>query len=167
MQAGADHHSFSAILLDEDYYSLIRTHTNLRDGLAVANATSLIALKARAWRDLTKRKEDGEDIDSSDIAKHRNDVFRLAGTLPEQPDPELPTTVTGDLASFLDAFPEHSPEWQQILASLKNTFGRQVRPALLRSADSDFLPTQKPVNALPLISITSSIHHQSAFVRDF
>ena len=27
LQAGADHHSLSAILLDEDYYSLIRTHT--------------------------------------------------------------------------------------------------------------------------------------------
>src|SRR2546428_9574150 len=47
LKAGADHHSLSAILLDEDYYSLIQTHTNVRDGLRFANATALIPLKAR------------------------------------------------------------------------------------------------------------------------
>ena len=37
--------------------------------------------------DLIKCRADGEDIDLRDITKHRNDVFRLAGTLPEQPGP--------------------------------------------------------------------------------
>jgi hypothetical protein len=33
LPAGADHHSLSAILLDEDYYSLIQTHKDVRAGL--------------------------------------------------------------------------------------------------------------------------------------
>jgi hypothetical protein len=51
---------------------------------------------------------------------------------------EFAATITGDVASFLGAFPEHSSEWQQVLASLKNTFGKQVRPAPLRSAIQTF-----------------------------
>ena len=57
--ASTDHHSLSAILLDEDYYSLIQTHKTVRDGLAVAYGTALIPLKARAWLDLTRRLSDG------------------------------------------------------------------------------------------------------------
>jgi len=62
-----DHHSLSAILLDEDYYGLIQTGCDLRDGLRVANATALIPLKSKAWLDLTRRKSAGE---SADFKKH-------------------------------------------------------------------------------------------------
>lgn len=132
--AGADHHSLSAILLDQDYYSLIQTHTTVRDGLPVATATALIPLKARAWLDLTQRKADGQRIDAKDIDKHRNDVFRLAATLAGEPGPELPRAITGDLVRFLGAFPESAQEWRAILASLKTTLGGDLRPADLRSA---------------------------------
>ena len=131
---GTDHHSLSALLLDEDYYALIQAHKDVRDGLPFANATALIPLKAHAWLNLTKRKAEGAEIDSRDIAKHRNDVFRLAGTLPGEPGPELPNIITVDPVNFLGAFPEDSPEWPQILASLKNTLGGGIRPATLRSA---------------------------------
>ena len=136
--AGADHHSLSAILLDEDYYALIQTHKNVRDGLVFASATALIPLKAHAWLNLSKRKADGENIDSKKIAKHKSDVFRLAATLPGQPGPELPVAITGDLISFLDAFPEGSPEWPSILASLKNTLGGEIRATALRLAIQTF-----------------------------
>jgi hypothetical protein len=85
LPAIAGPHSLSAILLDDDYYSLIQNHKDVRDGLSFANATALIPLKANAWLNLSKRKAGGEKFDSKDIAKHRNDVFRLAGTLPGVP----------------------------------------------------------------------------------
>lgn len=142
--AGADHHSLSAILVDDDYYSLIQTHQTVRDGLPFATATSLIPLKARAWLDLTKRQAEGQKIDTKDIAKHRNDVFRLAGTLPGDPGPQLPVAITDDLARFLRLFPEDSPEWESILTSIKNTLGGAIRPASLRTAIQTFfrLPAQ-------------------------
>jgi hypothetical protein len=130
-----DHHSLSAILLNEDYYALIRTHHNNRGGLGVANATSLIPLKAFAWLDLTRRKAEGEAIDSKKINKHRSDVFRLAATLPGEPGPELPVSIVTDLARFLQSFPADSPEWQAILAALKsNPASRGIPPATLLGA---------------------------------
>jgi hypothetical protein len=136
-------HSLSAILLDEAYYGLIQTHHDQRDGLRVANATALIPLKARAWLDLTRRKAAGENVDARDIDKHRSDVFRLAGTLPGEPGPDLPATIAADLADFLRAFPADSAEWTAILASLKATLGGGLRPETLRQAIQSYfsLPT--------------------------
>lgn len=127
-----EHHSLSAILLDEDYYGLIQTAHDLRDGLRVANATALVPLKSRAWLDLTWRKAAGEALDSRNITKHRNDVFRLAATLPGEPGPELPAVITTDLVSFLAAFPLTSEGWPAILASLKEGIGT-LRAETLRN----------------------------------
>jgi hypothetical protein len=140
---GSDPHSLSAILLDEGYYALIQNQRDVRDGLPAANITALIPLKARAWLDLTKHKGAGADIDSKDIAKHRNDVFRLAGTLPGDPGPELPENIKGDLVGFLQQFAENSEAWPAILAAIKNTLGGTIRPATLRSAIQTYfrLPT--------------------------
>jgi hypothetical protein len=130
---GADHHSLSAILLDDDYYRLIQTGNDLRDGLRFANTTALIPLKSKAWLDLTRRKVAGEAVDSKNITKHRNDVFRLAATLPTEPGPTLPSAITSDLASFLAALPAASEEWPSILASLKESIGA-FRVESLRNA---------------------------------
>ena len=129
-----DKHSLSALLLDADYYGLIQAHHDVREGLWVANATALIPLKAHAWLNLTKSEEEGAKIDSRDIVKHRNDVFRLAATLPGEPGPELPKSVTNDIGKFLAAFPQDATEWQAITASIKDTIGGNISTATLRSA---------------------------------
>lgn len=134
VSTGLGRHSLSAILLDGAYFDLILAHHDERDGLWVANATSLIPLKAHAWLNLTKAKAAGEKIDSQNIKKHRADVFRLAGTLPGAPGPELPPSITADLTSFLQLFPVESAEWPAIVASLEVTFGNKPKPAILRSA---------------------------------
>lgn len=38
----------------------------------------LIPFKAKAWLDLKERKLNGEQVDSKNIKKHKNDVCRLA-----------------------------------------------------------------------------------------
>lgn len=135
VEIGPDHHSLSAIILNEDYYTLIRTHHDNRHGLGVANVTSLIPLKAFAWLDLTRRKAEGEPIDSKKINKHRSDVFRLAATLPGEPGPELPASIIADLSRFVRSFPADAPEWQAILAALKsNPASRGLSSATLRDA---------------------------------
>lgn len=132
--AGTDPHSLSALLLDNDYYQLIKTHKEVHDGLPFADATALIPLKAHAWLNLTKRRASGAEVDSRIIAKHKNDLFRLAATLPGKAGPEIAQTIKDDLILFLAAFPEISEQWPAILASLKETFGGGTRPAALRSA---------------------------------
>ena len=129
-----DHHSLSAILLHDAYYDLVRQQHDVIDGLAIANAASLIPLKAYAWLDLTRRLSQGEQIDSRKIKKHRSDVFRLALTLPATPGPELPEEIRADVRRFLDSFPVNSPEWGEISRSLAATVGASVDPTEITAA---------------------------------
>lgn len=73
--------SLSAILLDDDYYEFLRQGRVSVSGVTVLSAPYLIPFKAKAWLDLSRRKEDGEQIDSKNIRKHKNDVFRLTELL--------------------------------------------------------------------------------------
>jgi hypothetical protein len=96
-----DASSLSAILLDNDYYDFIRAGRQEIDGLPWVGVAQLIALKARAWLDLTERAERGEQIDSKTIKKHKNDVFRLYQILDPAIDPAAPETVKKDIGDFI------------------------------------------------------------------
>lgn len=132
------HHSLSAILLDHAYYELIQNHHDKRNGLWVANINSLIPLKAYAWLRLTRARNEGQAVDAKNITKHRGDVFRLAATIPRTSGPVLHPSIAADLASFLAAFPEDSPEWPDILKSIKATVGITLPPATLRNAIQNY-----------------------------
>ena len=96
-----DASSLSAILLDNDYYEFIRAGRQEIDGLPMVGAAQLIALKTRAWLDLTERAGRGEQIDSKTIKKHKNDVFRLYQILDPAIDPSAPETVKKDIREFI------------------------------------------------------------------
>lgn len=69
--------SLSAILLDDEYYSLLCTGVIEVEGVSVLGLEYLILFKMKAWLDLSERKSKGEDIDMKHIKKHKNDVLRL------------------------------------------------------------------------------------------
>lgn len=52
--------SLSAILMNSVYYDFISQNIKIIDDLPVTGPEVLIPLKARAWIDLTERKNDGE-----------------------------------------------------------------------------------------------------------
>jgi hypothetical protein len=91
----------SAILLDNDYYDFIRAGRQEIDGLPMVGVSQLIALKARAWLDLTEREKRGEKLDTKTIKKHKNDVFRLYQILDPASDPEAPEAVKKDIREFI------------------------------------------------------------------
>ena len=122
--------SLSAILMDPDYFELIRTSAEVREGLPIAGVGALIPLKARAYLDMSERKHGGEPVDSGDLRKHRNDVFLLAATLPGEPGLHLPESVRSDLSDFLDRHPEGSSDWQAIRDSARNVLGAAVPTAV-------------------------------------
>jgi len=95
--------SLSAILLDEDYYVLLKQ--NLRDltGLPLLHEAAVIPFKAKAYLDLSRRKTEGEAIDSRDVRKHRNDVFRILQLLPAEGALELPASIQADMGAFVEA----------------------------------------------------------------
>jgi hypothetical protein len=95
--------SLSAILLDENYYALLKA--NLRDlaGLPLLHEAAVIPFKARAFLDFSRRKAAGEKVDGGDVKKHRNDVFRLLQLLPAERALDLPETIRADMRDFIEA----------------------------------------------------------------
>jgi hypothetical protein len=129
--------SLSAILLHPPYYDFLRAHVEVRDGLPTADVNALVLFKARAWLDLTERKEKGETISSTDIDKHRNDVFRLAATLSTPLVGGLVPELSVDLRRFLEAFPVGDPAWIAIQQALKASRLGPILPAILLQALTD------------------------------
>ncbi len=89
--------SLSAILMNDDYYAFVMAQRTMINGLAVIKAEALIPLKARAFVDLGNRKAANETIDSKNIKKHRNDIFRLYTVLDRGMTLVLPPSVRADL----------------------------------------------------------------------
>lgn len=106
--------SLSAILLDEDYYQLLRSGTVIVDGVTVLGAAYLIPFKAKAWLDLTARKANGENVDSKNIRKHKNDVFRLSALLTPGKTIPVNQTVCDDLQAFFTAMQDEDVDTKQL-----------------------------------------------------
>jgi hypothetical protein len=102
--------SLSAILLDGDYYQFIHAHTLLIDSLPVVSEVCLIPLKTKAWVDLSQRRNAGERIDSRDIKKHQNDIFRLFQILSPDLRTTLPESIGHDMQEFLQAMKSQETE---------------------------------------------------------
>jgi len=94
--------SLSAILMDEGYYRFVMEHRKVTRGLSVIGPDVLIPLKARAYMDLLNRKSRGETVDSRDIKKHKNDIFRLFTVLDRQFPFSLPGSIRADLAEAFE-----------------------------------------------------------------
>ncbi len=98
--------SLSAILLNKDYYHFIHQHKLEIDNVAVVTPACLIPLKAKAWLDLSMRREAGEKVDSRVIKKHKNDIFRLFQVIAPDLRVDLPAAVSQDMQQFLDEISE-------------------------------------------------------------
>ena len=99
--------SLSAILMDDDYYAFVLAQRRDINGLSYIGAEALIPLKAKAYVDLSERKAAGETVNSKDIKKHKNDVFRLFGILETDQPIDCPESIQRDLA---DAFSKLSED---------------------------------------------------------
>ena len=124
--------SLSAILLNDEYYRFIRAHKTRADSVSLLSGEALIVLKAKAWLDLSARKNAGEPIDSKDIKKHKNDVFRLFVSLPGDAAVALPPEIEQDMRLFLSRIQDEEIDLKalrikgrkaEILAGLHRLFG--------------------------------------------
>lgn len=73
--------SLSAILLDDEYYEILKNGVTVVDDVSVLDLEHIVLFKMKAWLDLSERKENGEPIDSKNIKKHKNDIFRLIASI--------------------------------------------------------------------------------------
>lgn len=102
LPAGEEASSLSAILLDDDYYAYMKSGCKEVDGIMVLDEVHLVPFKAKAYLDLSKRKAAGERVDSSDIKKHKKDVFRLAQLFSPRTSSALPDSIRNDMTEFCE-----------------------------------------------------------------
>lgn len=123
--SGAD---LSAILLEDDYFDLVKSTIQRINGLPVASAEAIIALKGRAYNDLNERKAAGDtSVSSDEIKKHRNDILRLSQALSKETRFKLSGLPAGHMIRFLDEMGElESRELKQLFMQ----FGITDTPAI-------------------------------------
>ena len=100
--------SFSAIMMDDDYYNFAVSHSVEMQGVQVLDKFALIVLKAKAYISNLARRESGNRVQSDDIIKHKKDVYRLSFLLDETADRiNLTDTLKTDMRSFIETVRTH------------------------------------------------------------
>lgn len=90
--------SLSAILLDDEYYSIIRKNAVEKDGIYIINEMALIPFKAKAYLEIKDRGED-----SKNWKKHRADIINLTVTfLTEESKERLSGKVRDHFVTFMN-----------------------------------------------------------------
>lgn len=110
--------SLSAILLSEDYYNVLLAGKAIIQNLSILRPEYLILFKAKAYLDLSDRKENGENVDSRDICKHKNDILRITVEFVLENVNTLPITVKNDMEQFI-----HRLELEPFDAGLLKNYG--------------------------------------------
>jgi hypothetical protein len=95
--------SLSALLMDNDYYELVRSGVTQIDGVPILALEYILVLKAKAWLDLTERKSNGQEVNGADIKKHKNDPFRIYQLLSPDLRVSLPDSIRHDLEKYFDS----------------------------------------------------------------
>lgn len=131
--------SLSAILLDGEYYDWIHAGKRLAGGIPVVRPEHLIPLKARAWLDLRERAASGAQVDTHDIRKHRNDVFRLLAIV----DPEFRAVVTprieADVRRFIEEVGGETIDLKAMgVRAAKEALMRVLARLFLKESDQDY-----------------------------
>ena len=85
-----------------------------KHGVTVLDAAYLIPFKAKAWMDLTNRKAAGEHVDSKNIKKHKNDVFRLTELIDPTVKITAPQGVYTDVQEFAQRMQSESIDMKQL-----------------------------------------------------
>jgi hypothetical protein len=122
--------SLSAILVDDDYYGFLLEGRTVIDGVPILGAAHLIPFKAKAWLDLSEREAAGNAVDSKNIRKHKNDVFRLSQVLPSRTTINIPGAIKADMADFCAAMDLEDVDTKALgLAFGKDAILGQIRSA--------------------------------------
>ena len=101
------------------------------DGVTVLDTPYLIPFKAKAWMGLSDRKAAGGQVDSRNIRKHKNDVFRLTELLDRNRKTAMyvPNAVLDDIRAFIERMALEEVDLKQlgILGKTKEVILEELR----------------------------------------
>lgn len=118
--------SLSAILLNDAYYESLQRGKRTIDGFSVIDIETVILLKIKAWLDLKQRKENGETVDSKNIKKHKNDIFRLLINITSSTRVAIDEEIKCDVRQFIELIKKDRPDLLNL--GIRNTdFGELMK----------------------------------------
>jgi hypothetical protein len=106
--------SLSAILLNDAYYNLLIKKNKIVDDFSIIELETAILLKIKAWLDMKERKEVGESVDSQDIKKHKNDIFRLLANVIPASRVKISKEIQNDVSQFIERIAEDKPDLKSL-----------------------------------------------------
>ncbi|WP_321330850.1 hypothetical protein [uncultured Bacteroides sp.] len=98
---GEELSSFSAILLDDIYYKYATEHGIILNDLNFLDRDALVLLKVKAYLNNIKRREQGEEVRSEDIYKHKKDIYRIVVTFQTGERFDITEELKIDLREFI------------------------------------------------------------------
>lgn len=90
----------------------------------IGGTACLIPFKAKAWLDLKERKSSGEQVDSKNIKKHKNDVFRLAQLITVNTRQALNPEIAEDMKNFLSEMIDEEVDLKSL--GIKGTDSKKI-----------------------------------------
>jgi hypothetical protein len=106
--------SLSAILLNDDYYDLLINGKKKIDGYSLIDIETVILFKIKAWLDMKEKVYSGEHVDSKNIKKHKNDVFRLLANVTASSRVETGKEIQKDIIQFIDQIKDDKPNLKNL-----------------------------------------------------
>lgn len=106
--------SLSAILLNDLYYDLLVKGKRIVDGYSLIEIETIVLFKIKAWMDMKERKEAGEKVDTKNIRKHKNDVFRLLANISPTSRIEVAEEIQNDIIQFIEQINEDKPDLKNL-----------------------------------------------------
>ena len=94
------------------------------EGLVILKPIFIIPFKAKAWLDLTDKRNRGMNVDEKDIRKHKNDIARLAMVLDGNDSILLPEEVRKDLDVFLSQYEREPADLKNL--QIKDTVNAEI-----------------------------------------
>ncbi len=106
--------SLSAILLNDLYYDLLVKGRRTVDGLSIIEIETVILFKIKAWLDMKKRIMAKERVDSKNLKKHKNDVFKLLANVPPTLRVDAVEEIRKDVEQFIHLVNEDKPDLKNL-----------------------------------------------------
>ena len=117
--------SLSAIMVDEDLYNITISENEMIQGVRTATSIALICLKIKAYRNLLADRENGKQINSGDIKKHRNDVLKLIATSTFTENKIVSESIMADITWYIENINSMLPS--QVEIPIKLTPSRRCK----------------------------------------
>lgn len=106
--------SLSAILLDDNYYDILLNSRMEVNGYPIIEIEAIILFKIKAWLDKKERQDRGEHIDSRDIKKHKNNIFRLLVNVLPSSKMEISEGIKEDISLFVELIDKDRPDLKNL-----------------------------------------------------